>query len=109
MMTVRVAERTWLPTVLQEPVGGRTVFFASHPALLGVDAQGDSEEEARQGFAENLRRYLEHLASTGQDLPEPTHFVFEVVVTAAEAADLEFAHERQIAAQVLPSANKVPA
>ncbi|MEQ1823550.1 MAG: type II toxin-antitoxin system HicB family antitoxin [Fimbriimonadaceae bacterium] len=79
MMMLKITNRSWKPTIQPEEIGGKTVYFACHPALDGVVAQGDTEEEARTRFNENLNRYKAHLASKGLPMPvAPTHTDFKI-------------------------------
>jgi predicted RNase H-like HicB family nuclease len=66
-MTVKTFGRTYR-AVLEpdEPKG----YVAVLPAVPGLMAHGDSEEEAENLLRDLLRRHLERLQAAGQALPE---------------------------------------
>ena len=110
MMTVRVTEQTWLPTIVTEQVGKKQVFFASHPLLPGVVAQGETEAEAADIFRENLERYLKHMAAHGHSVPSPTHIRFRATLTSdADSGPASGDEQVVVASRVRPISNLVVA
>lgn len=62
---------------------GAIVYFASHPELLGVDGSGETEDEARESFEENLEFYIRHLKESDLPLPTPTFVHAKVTISDA--------------------------
>jgi predicted RNase H-like HicB family nuclease len=82
MLKIVDQRESYFPNIEQELLAdGRTVYFASHSELLGVDASGDTPEEAIAAFNDNLKFYLQHLASIGKPMPVPTEISVDLVFT----------------------------
>lgn len=72
----------------QELSDGEEAFFAYHPYMPGVDAQGDTAEEATDAWYEALEMYFEHCKKYDLPVPRPNFMRVDVVVTVKQRGTL---------------------
>ncbi|MCH8275712.1 MAG: hypothetical protein IH851_13085 [Armatimonadetes bacterium] len=79
-MSMTVRHEWWPQTEEEQLSAGGTVWVARHPELIGVVAQGETEQEAIERFQENAADLESELKASGLPLPTPTRLSFELVV-----------------------------